>query len=73
MSDTVKRGHEGRVAQTVEAAPDTMRKTGPVRIGSETILVVEDEPSLRNLAYSVLLSRMTITAACALMQPLPSV
>ncbi len=45
----------------IEKAPATnanhLRKTGPIRLGTETILVVEDEPSLRNLAQSILKGR----------------
>jgi CheY-like chemotaxis protein len=43
-----------RIEQTSTFAATTVLKTGPVRRGTETLLVVEDEPSLRHLAEGVL-------------------
>jgi signal transduction histidine kinase len=46
-----------RLEATPAASANHLRKTGPVRLGTETLLVVEDEPALRNLAQSILKAR----------------
>ena len=46
-----------QLAQAPQPVPAAARKTGPLRLGTETILVVEDEPSLRHLAQTVLTSK----------------
>jgi two-component system, cell cycle sensor histidine kinase and response regulator CckA len=42
------------LAKTFRGAPQTILEASPVRSGTETLLVVEDEPSLRHLAQAVL-------------------
>ena len=46
-----------RVEQTLATEAIIARKTGPIRLGTETVLVVEDEPALRHLAQGILKSR----------------
>jgi CheY-like chemotaxis protein len=43
-----------RVEQPLPVAASSVHKTGPLRRGTETLLVVEDEPSVRHLAQGVL-------------------
>ena len=43
-----------RIEQSPLVPGPLVRKTGPLRRGTETLLVVEDEPSLRHLAQGVL-------------------
>jgi two-component system cell cycle sensor histidine kinase/response regulator CckA len=43
-----------RIEHRVHTAASSIDKTGPARRGTETLLVVEDEPSLRHLAQGVL-------------------
>ena len=43
-----------RIEQPAPIATHSLSQTGPVRRGTETLLVVEDEPSLRHLAEGVL-------------------
>jgi two-component system cell cycle sensor histidine kinase/response regulator CckA len=43
-----------RIEQPADFAANTILRTGPIRRGTETLLVVEDEPALRHLAQGVL-------------------
>jgi two-component system cell cycle sensor histidine kinase/response regulator CckA len=43
-----------RIDHTAPVAKISLTKSGPLRRGTETVLVVEDEPSLRHLAQGVL-------------------
>jgi len=43
-----------RIDQPVPVAASALRKTAPLRRGTETLLVVEDEPAVRHLAEGVL-------------------
>ncbi len=45
-----------RMGQPADAAPETAAATGPAPRGTETLLIVEDEPSVRLLAQGVLQS-----------------
>jgi PAS domain S-box-containing protein len=46
-----------KVESPLPILPSAATKTGPLRVASETVLIVEDEPSLRHLAHGVLQSR----------------
>jgi two-component system, cell cycle sensor histidine kinase and response regulator CckA len=46
-----------RIEQSAHAVTKSLLQTGPVRRGTETLLLVEDEPSVRQLAEGVLKSQ----------------